>query len=122
MSAASTDSSPVTFENERLQGLLRWEEWLEGRLSPHGIVLEDAEDSETGDAIWRIGFRDDTRARVRVIDRALRLSQEVFGELVTQLEELDWIALLEAARPGGIRIHADGGIEEVDPEGAERET
>ncbi len=44
-----------------------------------------------------------------------------FETLVHQLEEPDWIALLEAARPGGIRIHVDGGIEEVDPAGAERD-
>ncbi len=111
----------MTADRKRFHGLRRWQEWIGGRLSPHGIVLEDGEDFETSDAIWRVGFRDDTRARVRVTDRAVRLSEEEFDELVGRLEELDWIGLLEAARPGGIRIHADGGIEEVDPEGAEKE-
>ncbi len=112
----------MTPENQRLQGLLRWEEWLEGRLSPHGLVREDRKNSLTSDAVWRVGFRDDTRARVHVTERAIRLDKNEFEELLPRLEELDWISLLEAARPGGIRIHADGGIEEVDPEGAERES
>lgn len=111
----------MTPDSDRLQGLLRWEEWLEGRLSPHGIVREDRDDSPASDAVWRVGFRDDTRARVHVTERAVRLDKDEFEALLLRLEELDWIGLLEAAQPGGIRIHADGGIEEVDPEGAERD-
>lgn len=107
-------------EGARIHGLRRWEEWLEGRLSPHGLVRK-APGVQTGDAVWRVGFRDDTRARIHVTDRALRVDDEAFEALVDDLEELDWIRLLKAARPGGIRIHADGGIDELDPEGAERD-
>lgn len=53
-------------------------------------------------------------------DRAVRLSEEGFDQLTDQLERIDWLGMLKAARPGGIRIHADGGIDEVDPEEAER--
>lgn len=42
---------------------------------------------ETSDAVWRVGFRDDTRARAYVTDRAVRLSEDEFEELVHQLEE-----------------------------------
>lgn len=49
-------------------------------MSPHGIVLKDGKDSDTSDALWRAGFRDDTRARVRVTERALRRSGEEFED------------------------------------------
>lgn len=53
-------------------------------------------------------------------DRALRVDDEEFEALVDDLEELDWIRRLEAARPGGIRNHPDGGVDELDPDCAER--
>lgn len=102
----------------RLQGVRRWEEWLEGRLSPNGIVLEDAEEFETSDAVWRIEFRDGTRAKLHVTDRALRLSREESDQIIDLLETVNWLRLLNDVKPGGIRVQADGGLEEVGPQGA----
>lgn len=104
---------------ERLQSLRRWEECLEVRLSSHGIVREHRQDSAASDAVWLVGFRDDTRAQTHVTKSALRLEEEECDELLIQLKEMDWISLLKAAWPGKIRIDADGGIEEVDSVGPE---
>lgn len=76
----------------------------------------------TSDAVWRVGFRDDTRARIHVTGRAIRLSQEEWDELVGQLEDLDWIGLLKVAWPGGLPIHKDGAVERLRPEGTEKDT
>lgn len=108
-------------DSDRLHGLRRWDEWLTARIKPWGIVRETGDDPETRDALWRIGFPDDTRARIRVADEAVRLGEEGFEELTLELEERDWMGLLKTVRPGGIRIHADGRLDEVGPEGVERQ-
>lgn len=107
------------FDIRRAQGLRRWEEWLTARIKPWGIVRETANEDETRDAVWRIGFPDDTRARVRLTYDALRLGKGDFEELVIQLEEADCLGRLRAVSPGGLRIHSDGRMEEVEPEGIE---
>lgn len=107
---------------DRLHGLKRWEDYLAARIKPWGIVRETADHEKTHDAIWRVGFPDDSRARVHVTDGALRLDEDGFEALVTHLEEADCLGLLRAASPGGIRIYPEGGLEELGPEGIEANT
>lgn len=114
---ADDASSPGTSGGRRVQGLRRWEEWLAGRLSPHGIVRQEASATGSGDAVWRIGFREGGWGRVRVSDRAVRLGEHEFDVLTDRLERVDWIRRLQEARPGGIRILRSGAIERVDPDG-----
>lgn len=108
----------MTSDQGCVHGPRRCEEQLKFRLSPDVIVREDARDSHQSYGISRAGFRDYTRARVT--NHVVRLSENEFEELLARLEELDWIGVLEAARPGVIRIHADRAIQESDPEGVER--
>lgn len=107
-------------DTDRLHGLKRWEDYLTARIKPWGIVRETGDDPETRDAVWRVGFPDDTRARVRVTDEALRLDEDGFEALVGRLEEADCLGLLRAASPGGIRIYPGGELEELGPEGVEK--
>lgn len=107
-------------DTERLQGLQRWDEYLNARLKPWGIVRETADEAETRDAVWRVGFPDDTRARIRIPDETLRLDGEGFEKLVLHLEEVDCLGQLKEVSPGGLRVHPDGELEELDPEGIER--
>ena len=106
---------------DRLHGLRRWNEYLEARIKPWGIVRESDRDPETDDAVWRVGFLDDTRARIRMTESALVLGEAEFEDLVGRLERADHLRRLQTVSPGGIRIHADGHVEEVDAEGIERQ-
>lgn len=108
--------------SDRARGLLRWEEWLEGRLSPHGVIREKPGDPESGEVVWRVSFRDETRAWVHVTERAVRLDQDVFEDLTDGLERIGWIHLIERARPGGLRIHQNGAIKAVPPEERRKES
>ncbi|MFW6206943.1 MAG: hypothetical protein ACOC5J_03310 [Gemmatimonadota bacterium] len=91
------------------------------RVRPWGIVRETGDEPDTHDAIWRIGFPDDTRARIRVTEDALKLDDEGFEALVSHLEEADVLGLLRKVSPGGVRIFAGGELEELGPEGIEAE-
>lgn len=102
--------------DHRLQGLRRWEQWLAGRLSPNAVVREEAAAGEANEAVWRVGFRDGGRARVRVPDRVVRMSEEEFDVLTDRLERIDWIRRLRDAGSPGIRIQREGTIEDVEPD------
>lgn len=105
----------------RSQGLRRWDNWLNTRLKPWGVVLKNESDPETGDAIWRVVFPDDPRAQIRVTDAALRLSERDFWNLLIEIEGLVFLGRMIAASRG-IRIHADGKIEEMESEGSAKES
>lgn len=97
--------------SDRLRGLRRWEQWLKNRLSPHTVIRE--EPTKRHEAVWRVRFSDDTEASVHLTDRAVRLDESEFEKLTDVLEPISWVRLVRSARPGGLRLHADGAIEAV---------
>lgn len=104
----------------RFHGLRRWSEYLNACMQPWGVIREPGHDCEGEDTVWRVNLRPyDPPVRIRVTEEAVCLDEKGFVALVPELGEAISLGRMIATSPRGIRIHADGQVEETPPEGIE---